>query len=69
MSITYKEGIPDASSHFNLYETTGWNQHYKADQKDIEKTLSNTWYSVCAYRCGHLVGYGHVISDGVFYGT
>lgn len=68
MTISYKEGIPDDSSYFHLYETTGWNQHYKADQKEIEKSLSNTWYSVCAYHGLHLVGYGRVISDGVFYG-
>jgi len=68
MTITYKEGIPDASSYFHLYETTGWNKHYKADQKDIEKTLSNTWYSICAFHGLHLVGYGRIISDGFFYG-
>ena len=68
MAITYEESIPDASSYFQLYDTTGWNLHYKADQKDIERTLANTWYSVCAYQGRQLVGYGRVISDSVFYG-
>ena len=68
MAITYEESIPDASSYFQLYETTGWNHHYKADQKDIERMLANTWYSVSAYHGRQLVGYGRVISDSVFYG-
>lgn len=68
MNFDLKDGVPEIIPYFNLYETTGWNAFYKADMKEIEKSISNSWYSVCAYSASELIGFGRVISDGTFYG-
>lgn len=69
LSFIIKEGVPDIVLYFSLYETTGWNAFYKADLKEMENSISNSWYSVCAYSNSELIGYGRVISDGALYGV
>ena len=65
--IEYRVGKPDVAEFYKLFETTGWNEEYKADRKDIEKVLDNSWYIVSAYSEGKMVGTGRMISDGMLH--
>ena len=40
---------------------------YKADSKDLNQALDNSWYVVAAYQGSELVGIGRLVSDGVLY--
>ncbi len=66
-NIEYRTGKPDAAEFFELFETTGWNEEYKADVNDLDKVLENSWYIVSAYEGGRLVGTGRMITDGMLH--
>jgi N-acetylglutamate synthase-like GNAT family acetyltransferase len=63
--VRYVEQIPSIDDYYPLFMSTGWNEHYKFSKVDILKSISNSWFTVCAYVDNELVGYGRVISDGV----
>lgn len=66
--IILKEEIPESSPYFRLFETTGWNKGYEADEIELYKTVTNSWYTLSAYNnVGELIGFGRLISDGVLY--
>lgn len=66
MEIIYNHEIPDKKVFFNLYETTGWNTKFGFNEEDLAKALSNSYYWVCAYKESNLIGFGRVVSDGVY---
>ena len=64
----FRETIPESSAYFRLFESTGWNQTYEADIKELCTSISNSWYSLCAYTDeDELIGFGRIVSDGVLY--
>jgi N-acetylglutamate synthase-like GNAT family acetyltransferase len=63
--VRYVEQIPSIDDYFPLFLSTGWNDQYKFTKVDILKSISNSWFTVCAYVENDLVGFGRVISDGV----
>jgi len=66
--FTFKETGPYASAYSKLFESTGWNQVYKADEKDLSTAISNSWYTISAYNVeNELFGFGRVISAGILY--
>lgn len=65
--IKYIEEKPDSRAYLELFESTGWNAVYKADQAELDQALEGSWYVVSAYDGDKLVGIGRVISDGVLY--
>ena len=67
MEVTYRNEMPSASMFTELFETTGWNQTYKASPAALGEALQNSWYSISAYESEQLVGFGRVVSDGVLY--
>jgi N-acetylglutamate synthase-like GNAT family acetyltransferase len=68
MSIEYKETIPKSNEYYNLFQTTGWNDDYKADENELHRGISNSWYSISAYSHNkELIGFGRIVSDGVLY--
>ncbi|NNL42277.1 MAG: GNAT family N-acetyltransferase [Desulfobacterales bacterium] len=67
MKIEYTEELPTAAEYKDLFDTTGWNQGYRASTDDLCKALRLSWYILCAYDSGRLVGFGRVVSDGVLY--
>ncbi len=67
MKIQYTEGLPTAKEYKGLFDTTGWNNGYKASGDELHKALRQSWYILCAYHSGRLVGLGRVVSDGVLY--
>lgn len=66
MEIKYVNFIPNKDEFFQLYETTGWNTKGKYTGEDLLKALGNSWYLVSAYHNKDLIGFGRVISDGVY---
>ena len=65
--IEYRAGKPETVEFFQLFETSGWNEEYKANISDLKKVLDNSWYIVSAYEGGKLVGTGRMITDGLLH--
>ena len=65
--IAYREQQPAAAAYCDLFETTGWNQDYRADADALYEAISSSWYVLSAYDKDHLVGFGRIVSDGVLY--
>jgi GNAT superfamily N-acetyltransferase len=63
----YRENLPSPADYHQLFETTGWNQSYRADADELYRAISTSWYTLSAYRNDKLVGFGRVISDGILY--
>jgi GNAT superfamily N-acetyltransferase len=65
--IAYREKLPAFAAYHPLFETTGWNQAYRADEDELYAAISSSWYVLSAYDNDDLVGFGRIISDGVLY--
>lgn len=65
--IAYREILPVPAAYHQLFETTGWNQGYRADEDALFGAISSSWYVLSAYDNDDLVGFGRVVSDGVLY--
>ena len=66
-TIEYREHRPDPQAYRELYESTGWNEKYKASAAELARAIENSWYFVAAYDSDRLVGFGRVVSEGVLY--
>ena len=65
--INYRESQPPKEVFFKLYETTGWNEGYGFSREDLHEAIRHSWYMVAAYDGDELVGFGRVLSDGVYH--
>jgi GNAT superfamily N-acetyltransferase len=65
--VVYREKLPEFAAYHPLFETTGWNQAYQADEDELYAAISSSWYVLSAYDNDDLVGFGRIISDGVLY--
>ncbi len=65
--VVFQQHIPDAGDFFQLFNTTGWNKSYQANQAELQKAIEQSWYMICAYQDKQLVGVGRVVADGVLY--
>lgn len=65
--LVYREKLPTPAAYQQLFETTGWNQTYRAGADELYKAISSSWYTLSAYNHNDLVGFGRIISDGVLY--
>jgi GNAT superfamily N-acetyltransferase len=65
--IAYREQLPPLAAYHQLFESTGWNQGYRADPDALHRAISSSWYVLSAYENDDLVGFGRIISDGVLY--
>jgi GNAT superfamily N-acetyltransferase len=50
----------------NCIKTTGWNDNCTYSKDDLFKAISNSWFLVSAYHNEKLIGFGRIISDGVY---
>ncbi|KHF38204.1 GNAT family N-acetyltransferase [Halalkalibacter okhensis] len=66
MEINYESLVPDKDEFFMLYETTGWNINGTYTKEQLFIAINNSWYSISAYHNEKLVGFGRIISDGVY---
>ena len=67
VDVVFKNQIPDASAYLELFNTTGWNDGYQANQAELQQATEHSWFMVSAYHNKQLVGVGRVVSDGVLY--
>jgi GNAT superfamily N-acetyltransferase len=65
--VVYCEKLPTLAAYHQLFETTGWNQAYRAGEDELYAAISSSWYVLSAYDNDDLVGFGRIISDGALY--
>lgn len=63
MAIVLREELPDKNDYFSLFESTGWNQGYKASPEELEIANRNSWLTLSAFDDDKLVGFGRVVTD------
>jgi len=63
--ITYSENIPAEKDFYSLFLTTGWNEKYKLNSKELILAVQNSWYYISAYDKEKMVGSGRIVCDGV----
>jgi GNAT superfamily N-acetyltransferase len=66
VEIKYGNTLPTKDEFYQLYETTGWNGNGKYTKEDLFKAISNSWYLISAYEEEKFIGFGRIISDGVY---
>ncbi len=67
MEITYQTVPPEIEDYMLLFESTEWNEVYKATQEEIARAVRNSSITISAYLGSELVGFGRVVSDNVLY--
>ena len=68
VGIRFKEEMPESHAYFALFQSTGWNESYKANTAELYTAISNSWYTICAYNDkDELIGFGRIVSDGILY--
>ena len=60
--ISIKENVNSIEEFNYLYDAVGWGSY---DEKESEKALANTMYSVSVYDDDKIIGYGRIIGDGI----
>lgn len=65
MSIAYRNTLPTKDAFYALYQTTNWNR-FNADE--LHLALQNSWYMVSVFddEQHRLIGFGRIISDGIY---
>jgi ribosomal protein S18 acetylase RimI-like enzyme len=67
MEVVFLETLPEKHNFFILYETTGWNNNQRNfPEDDLFNAIKNSWYTICAYHNNQLIGFGRIISDGIY---
>jgi GNAT superfamily N-acetyltransferase len=63
MTIQFQTRTPPTEKYWDLFQTTGWNNEYRATPEELARALAKSWFVVAAYEDGQLVGFGRVVSD------
>ena len=66
LSIDYRTTAPGAAALFELFNTTGWNEGYHLSEHELARAVEHSWHVVAAYHEETLVGFGRIISDGLY---
>jgi len=64
-NLTFRSSLPDQQDFFDLFNTTGWNQNYQLNSRELYQALENSWYISSAYQSEKLLGFGRIICDGI----
>ena len=67
MLIRFSNELPNPNEFFALFETTGWNQVKPLKKDEIYKAIQQSLFILSAFSGDRLVGFGRVISDGVYH--
>jgi predicted GNAT family N-acyltransferase len=62
---TFLDQVPESTDFFELFQTTGWNDHLDLSEEQLHQAISNSWYTLSVYEDKQLIGFGRIISDGV----
>ncbi len=66
-SYEYQVTLPSREAFYRLFESAGWNKEYRLDENQLHEALGRSWYMISAYHKDSLVGFGRILSDGVFH--
>lgn len=66
MELELRSELAPADQLFQLFESTGWNERRQLSPAQVYQAMTNSWYAVSAYQAGDLVGFGRLISDGIY---
>ncbi|MHB1505093.1 MAG: GNAT family N-acetyltransferase [Sulfobacillus sp.] len=66
MQLDLRSSPPPADQLFALFESTGWNERRQLSQDQVHQAMSHSWHTVSAYRGDDLVGFGRLVSDGIY---
>ncbi|SEN81842.1 GNAT family N-acetyltransferase [Lihuaxuella thermophila] len=64
MKIEYRESLPDQKDFIHLYHSAGWTNPLSEEQ--LYRAISQSWYTLSVYAVEQLVGFGRIISDGIY---
>ena len=65
--IKFKNALPPINDFWHLFITTGWNEKYCFSIYELEESLKNSWYMLSLYEDDKLIGFGRIISDGIYH--
>jgi ribosomal protein S18 acetylase RimI-like enzyme len=65
--LRFIAGVPEEDLYWDLFQTTGWNEKYRFSREELGRSLENSWHTVSVYSRRRIIGFGKVISDGVFH--
>jgi GNAT superfamily N-acetyltransferase len=66
MEIKLDEHSPTKEAFIRLHQTTGWNAKGLYTYDQLYTAICNSWYSVSIYHNNKLIGFGRMISDGIY---
>jgi GNAT superfamily N-acetyltransferase len=66
MELKLSETIPTKDDFIKLHQTTGWNAKGLYTYEQLYSAICNSWYSVSIYHHNNLIGFGRIISDGIY---
>ncbi|MEK4512101.1 GNAT family N-acetyltransferase [Paenibacillus sp. FSL K6-2524] len=66
--IVVREFIPSGEDYIQLVESTGWKGIVEKGSQQLEEALNKSWFVVSALHNDKVVGFGRIISDGVYQG-
>lgn len=67
MNIQIQTNPPPKEQYYALFETTGWNNEYRATADELARAVANSQFVVTVYDDQKLVGFGRVLTDGVLH--
>ncbi len=56
--------LPEEEQFYELYYSTGWEYEFKPEE--LLEAIKNSWYTMAAYHGERLVGFGRILSDGIY---
>ena len=66
MEIKLDDLSPKKEDFISLHQTTGWNAKGLYTYDQLYTAICNSWYSVSIYHDKNLIGFGRIISDGIY---
>lgn len=66
MEIECNELYPTKDDFISLHQTTGWNAKGLYTYDQLYTAICNSWYSVSIYHNKILIGFGRIVSDGIY---
>jgi GNAT superfamily N-acetyltransferase len=66
MEIELDELSPAKEDFIKLHQTTGWNAKGLYTYDQLYTAICNSWYSISIYHNRNLIGFGRIISDGIY---
>ena len=66
MDYTWSERLPDPAAFLHLYNSTGWNERRGLTADQLSEALAASYHLLGAYDGDDLVGFGRLVSDGIY---